>query len=48
MHFIMTIDVESHSIALNREDPATVKQVHDEGLPLLLDLLSKYDVNDGL
>ncbi len=44
MHFIMTVDVESHSIALNREDPAIVKQVHKEGLPPLLDLLSRYDV----
>lgn len=44
MHFIMTVDVESHSIALNREDSATVAQVYEEGLPPLLDLLSKYDV----
>jgi hypothetical protein len=39
MYFIMTIDVESHSIALNRDDPSTVRQVHNEGLPPLLDLL---------
>ena len=40
----MTIDVEAFSIPLNREDPSVIKQVHEEGLPLLLDLFSKYDV----
>lgn len=44
MYFIMTIDVESHSIALNRDDPSIVNQIHKEGLPPLLDLLSKYNI----
>jgi len=44
MHFLMTVDVESHSISLNREDPETVRQVHRIALPMLLSLLSRYDV----
>ena len=44
MYFLMTIDVEAFSIPLNREDPSVIRQVHEEGLPLLLDLFSKYDV----
>jgi len=39
MHFLMTTDVESFSIPLNREDPGVVRQVHEEGLPRLLSLL---------
>lgn len=44
MYFLMTVDVEAFSIPLNKETPETVTQVHEEGLPLLLDLFSKYDV----
>jgi peptidoglycan/xylan/chitin deacetylase (PgdA/CDA1 family) len=40
----MTVDVEAFSIPLNREDSSVVKQVYEEGLPLLLDLFSKHDV----
>ena len=43
MYFIMTSDVEHHSIGLNREDKSIPKQVYDVGLPRLLNLLSKYD-----
>ena len=45
MYFLMTNDVEAHSLSLNREDPGTVDQVHKVGLPRLLDLLSKHDVS---
>ncbi|MDF2956350.1 MAG: Peptidoglycan/xylan/chitin deacetylase [Candidatus Alkanophagales archaeon MCA70_species_2] len=44
MYFLMTADVESFSIPLNREDPGVVKQVYEEGLPRLLSLLAKHDV----
>ena len=44
MKFIMTNDVEEHSIALNRLDKETAWRVYKEGLPRLLDLYSKYDV----
>jgi len=44
MYFLMTVDVESFSIPLNREDPGVVRQVHEEGLPRLLSLLAKHDV----
>jgi peptidoglycan/xylan/chitin deacetylase (PgdA/CDA1 family) len=40
----MTVDVEAFSIPLNREDSSIVRQVHEEGIPLLLDLFSKHDV----
>jgi peptidoglycan/xylan/chitin deacetylase (PgdA/CDA1 family) len=45
MYFLMTNDVEAHSLSLNREDPGTVDLVHKVGLPRLLDLLSKHDVS---
>jgi peptidoglycan/xylan/chitin deacetylase (PgdA/CDA1 family) len=45
MYFLMTIDVESHSIPLNRDDLHTVKLIHEEGLPGLLGLLSKHDIS---
>ncbi len=41
----MTADVEAHSLSLNREDPSIIKQVHRQGLPRLLSLLSKYDAS---
>ena len=44
MYFLMTNDVEEHSIALNRLDDATAWRVYREGLPKLLELYSKYDV----
>ena len=44
LYFLMTNDVEEHSIALNRLDDGTAWRVYREGLPKLLDLYSKYDV----
>ncbi len=44
MHFLMTSDVESFSIHVNRCDPETAAKVYREGLPKLLSLYSKYDV----
>lgn len=43
MNFLMTIDVESFSIPLNRCDPETARQVYDQGLPRLIAVLAKYD-----
>jgi len=43
MDFLMTADVEAHSLSLNREDPSIIKQVYGQGIPRLLSLLSKYD-----
>ena len=45
MYFLMTNDVEAHSLSLNREDPGTVDLVYKIGLLRLLDLLSKHDVS---
>lgn len=45
MYFLMTNDVEHHSIPLNREDQSIPDQIYNEGLPRLLDVLSKYDVS---
>lgn len=45
MYFLMTSDVEHHSIHLNREDPNIPGQIYNAGLPYLLELLSKYDVS---
>ncbi len=44
MYFLMTNDVEHHSIQLNRDDEAIPDQIYKTGLPRLLDVLSKYDV----
>jgi peptidoglycan/xylan/chitin deacetylase (PgdA/CDA1 family) len=44
MHFLMTNDVEAHSLSLNREDPYTAELVHNVGLPRLIDVLSKHEV----
>ena len=44
MHFLMTIDVECFSIPLNRCDSDTGREVYEVGLPRLLDLLTKHDV----
>lgn len=44
MYFILTNDVESFSISLNRCDPETAEMVYRVGLPRLLGLLSKHDI----
>jgi peptidoglycan/xylan/chitin deacetylase (PgdA/CDA1 family) len=44
MYFLMTNDVESFSIPLNREDSDVAKQIYEVGLPRLLDLFSKHDI----
>ncbi len=44
MYFLVTNDVEEHSIALNRLDDETAGRVSREGVPKLLDLYAKYDV----
>ena len=44
MYFLMTVDVESFSIPLNRCDFNTGRRVYEVGLPLLLDLLAKHDI----
>ncbi len=43
MEFLMTVDVESFSIHLNRCDISTGRRVYEEGLPSLLDLFAKHD-----
>jgi len=40
----MTVDVENFSIPLNRVDAGIAKLIYKEGLPRLLDLLSKHDI----
>ena len=44
MEFLMTLDVESFSIPLNRCDSSTGERVWKIGIPLIINLLSKYDV----
>ena len=44
MYFLMTNDVESFSIPLNREDREVAKQVYEVGLPRLLDLYARHDI----
>lgn len=44
MYFIMTNDVELYSFALNKEDTSIADQIYKKGLPRLLNVLSKYDV----
>ena len=44
MHFLMTTDVESFSIPLNREDSDVAKQIYEVGFPHLLDLYARYDI----
>jgi hypothetical protein len=44
MYFLMTTDVESFSIPLNREDDATTRAVHEVGIPRLLELYAKHDI----
>ena len=44
MYFLMTNDVESFSIPLNKLDPDTAKEVYKIGLPRLLDVYAKHDI----
>ena len=44
MYFLMTNDVESFSIPLNREDSEVAKEVYEVGLPRLLDLYARHDI----
>lgn len=44
MYFIMTNDVESFSIPLNKLDGNTAKDVYKVGLPRLLDVYAKHDI----
>ena len=44
MYFLMISDVERFSIPLNREDDATIKEVYEVGLPRLLELYARHDV----
>ncbi|OEU57323.1 MAG: hypothetical protein BA871_16420 [Desulfuromonadales bacterium C00003096] len=43
MYFLMTNDVESFSIPLNKLDIETAKEVYEVGLPRLLDLYARHD-----
>jgi peptidoglycan/xylan/chitin deacetylase (PgdA/CDA1 family) len=44
MYFLMTNDVESFSIPLNREDTEVAKQIYEVGLPRLLELYARHDI----
>ncbi len=44
MYFLMTNDVESFSIPLNRLDHDTAKEVYEVGLPRLLDVYARHDI----
>ena len=44
MDFLLTFDVESFSIPLNRSDDETARQVYAQGLPRVLDLCAKHDI----
>ncbi len=44
MHFLMTNDVETTSLELNRPADFMAEKVKNTGLPRLLELYSKYDV----
>ena len=44
MYFLMTNDVESFSIPLNRYDAETAEKVYKQGLPRLLDLYARHDI----
>lgn len=44
MYFLMTNDVESFSIPLNRFDTETAEKVYKQGLPRLLDLYARHDI----
>lgn len=44
MYFLITNDVEIHSIPKNIQDPAIADEVHSTGIPRLLNLYAKYDI----
>jgi len=44
VYFLMTNDVESFSIPLNRLSPDTAREVYEVGLPRLLDVYAKTDI----
>lgn len=44
MYFLMTNDVESFSIPLNKLDNSTAKELYKVGLPRLLDVYAKHDI----
>lgn len=44
MYFLMTNDVESFSIPLNRLDPDTAREVYEVGLPRLIDIYARHDI----
>lgn len=44
MDFLLTFDVESFSIPLNRCDKETALQVYAQGLPRVLELCAKHDI----
>ena len=44
MDFLLTFDVESFSIPLNRCDLETAHQVYTQGLPRVLELCAKHDI----
>ena len=44
-YFLMTNDVKCFSFEHNRYEDAVAERVYREGLPGLLDLYDKYDVN---
>jgi peptidoglycan/xylan/chitin deacetylase (PgdA/CDA1 family) len=44
MYFLVTNDVESFSIPLNRYDAETAEKVYEVGLPRLLDLYARHDI----
>ena len=44
-HFLMTNDVECFSFEHNRYEPSVARRVLEQGLPRLLDLYDKHDVN---
>jgi len=44
MDFLLTFDVESFSIPLNRDDRETCHQVYTQGLPRILEMCAKHDI----
>ncbi|MEM4307962.1 MAG: polysaccharide deacetylase family protein [Thermoplasmata archaeon] len=44
MYFLATNDVEVFSLAKNREDPNMTNEIYKIGIPRLLEVYSKYDV----
>jgi hypothetical protein len=48
MYFLMTNDVESLSIPLNKQGTGTVKEVYGVGLPRLLDLYARLKIQNKI